>query len=81
MFVQNLAELHPYERNAHEEEKLRLFIFWQENLSRAKDEARRMHLERSGLRSNWDAWADGELERLKPQQYRGMVARELERLA
>ncbi|EQM72082.1 hypothetical protein QYE80_13450 [Pseudomonas tohonis] len=81
MFVQNLADLHPYERNAHEEEKLRLFNFWQENLGRAKDEARRMHLERDGLKSNWNAWADRELEKLKPQEYRSLVARELKRLA
>ncbi|WP_236207863.1 hypothetical protein [Pseudomonas tohonis] len=80
MYAQNLAELHPYERNAVEEQKLWHFIYWQQNLPRAREEARRIYSGKECWKGKWTSWSEGELARLAPATFQSMVRRELSRL-
>lgn len=44
-----------------EDEKARLFEFWQLNLDRAKGEAGELFAERSKRKGKWSEWAEGEV--------------------
>lgn len=76
----NLANQPTDQRQVQEDEKSRLFEFWQQNLERAKADAGRLFGEKGKRKGQWSAWADGEIDRMSPPEYQSMVRRELQRL-
>ncbi|WEJ70316.1 hypothetical protein [Pseudomonas sp. PSE14] len=76
----NLANRPADERQAMEDEKARLFDFWQQNLDRAKAEAGKLFGERSKRKGKWSEWVQDELSALTPPEFQAMVKREVERL-
>lgn len=54
--------------------------FHQANQAKAEQEARRLLAQRDALGARWLTWVAGELYRLAPPPYAGMVRRELARL-
>ncbi|BCG26486.1 hypothetical protein TUM18999_46770 [Pseudomonas tohonis] len=77
--IRNLAELHPDERAAMEHEKAQSYLFWQQNLERAKGEAAKIRGEKDRKKGKWAEWARAEIAALQPDQYRSMVEREVNR--
>ena len=76
----NLANRPADERQAQEDEKSRLFEFWQQNLERAKIEAGKLFGERAKRKGRWDDWVRGEIDALSPPEYQALVRREVDRL-
>ena len=76
----NLAKMPQDERQALEDEKARLFEFWQYNLERAKIEAGRIWAEKDKRKSKWQDWAAEQIDALNPPEYQSLVKRELERM-
>lgn len=76
----NLANLPADQRRAIEDEKARLFAFWQQNLDKAKGEAIRIAGEKERRKGKWADWAAGEMDKLSPPELQSMVRRELARL-
>lgn len=63
-----------------EDEKARLFEFWQLNLDSAKGEAGKLFAERSKRKGKWSEWARGEVAEISPPELQDLVRRELARL-
>lgn len=80
MSTWNLALRPAEERQAMEDEKARLFEFWQLNLDRAKGEAGKLFAERSKRKGKWSEWAHGMLGEISPPELQSMVRSELDRL-
>ncbi|WP_236200693.1 hypothetical protein [Pseudomonas pseudonitroreducens] len=80
MSAWNLALRPADERQAMEDEKARLFEFWQLNLDRAKGEAGKLFAERSKRKGKWSDWAQGEISEISPPELKDLVRRELARL-
>lgn len=76
----NLAKMPPDERQAQEDEKARLFEFWQHNLERAKGEAGKIWLEKDKRKGKWQDWAAEHIDALSPPEYQSLVKRELARM-
>ena len=76
----NLALRPAEERQAMEDEKARLFEFWQQNLDRAKAEAGKLFAERSKRKGKWSEWARSELGEISPPELQSLVRSELARL-
>lgn len=76
----NLALRPAEERQAMEDEKARLFEFWQQNLDRAKGEAGKLFAERSKRKGKWKEWALSEVAEISPPELQDLVKRELARL-
>lgn len=76
----NLALRPTEERQAMEDEKARLFEFWQQNLDRAKAEAGKLFAERSKRKGKWSEWARSEVTEISPPELQDLVRRELVRL-
>lgn len=76
----NLANRPADERQAQEDEKSRLFEFWQQNLDRAKAEAGKLFGERAKRKGKWNDWLRGEIDALSPPEYQSLVRREVSRL-
>ncbi|MED5608470.1 hypothetical protein VV867_12315 [Pseudomonas sp. JH-2] len=76
----NLANRPADERQAQEDEKSRLFEFWQQNLERAKVEAGKLFGERSKRKGRWGDWVKDEIDALSPPEYQALVQREVDRL-
>ncbi|MEL7940954.1 hypothetical protein [Pseudomonas delhiensis] len=76
----NLANRPADERQAQEDEKSRLFEFWQQNLERAKVEAGKLFGERSKRKGRWGDWVKDEIDALSPPEYQALVQREVNRL-
>ncbi|MDH0292014.1 hypothetical protein N7414_23060 [Pseudomonas sp. GD04087] len=80
MSTWNLALRPAEERQAMEDEKARLFEFWQLNLDRAKGEAGKLFAERSKRKGKWSEWAQGEVAGGSPPELQSLVRSELEKL-
>ncbi|MCY1278376.1 hypothetical protein D9M69_317040 [compost metagenome] len=76
----NLAYLPTDERQALEDEKARLFEFWEQNSERAKIDAGRIWAEKDERKVKWKDWAHEQLDALNPPEYQSLVKRELVRL-
>ncbi|QEY62515.1 hypothetical protein FXN65_10665 [Metapseudomonas lalkuanensis] len=76
----NLANMPKDDRQVIEDEKARLFEFWQLNLERAKGEAGRIWLEKDRRKGKWQDWAAEQIDALNPPEYQSMVKRELARM-
>ena len=76
----NLAKLPQEQRQAQEDEKGRLFEFWQLNNERAKGEASRIWSEKDKRKSKWQDWAAEQIDALNPPEYQSLVKRELARM-
>ncbi len=76
----NLAHLPMDERQVEEDEKARLFEFWQLNLERAKIEAGKIWAEKDKRKGKWKDWAAEQMDALNPPEYQSLVKRELERM-
>ncbi|MDH4581412.1 hypothetical protein E8F20_05920 [Pseudomonas sp. BN415] len=76
----NLAKLPQDQRQAQEDEKGRLFEFWQLNNERAKGEASRIWSEKDKRKSKWQDWATEQIDALNPPEYQSLVKRELARM-
>ncbi|WP_330113953.1 hypothetical protein SA496_14365 [Pseudomonas sp. JS3066] len=76
----NLANLPKDERQVQEDEKGRLFEFWQLNNERAKGEAGRIWSEKDKRKSKWQDWAAEQIDALNPPEYQSLVKRELARM-
>lgn len=79
MSTWNLALRPAEERQAMEDEKARLFEFWQQNLDRAKAESAKILAERDRRKSKWKEWAHDQIVALSPPEYQEMVRREVDR--
>ncbi|MDU4254911.1 hypothetical protein [Pseudomonas sp.] len=79
MSTWNLALRPAEERQAMEDEKARLFEFWQQNLDRAKGDAAKILAEKDRQKSKWKEWAHDQVAALSPPEYQAMVRREVER--
>lgn len=77
----NLANQPAAVRQAVEDEKARLFAFWQQNLERAKNQAGKYWSEKTRRRAQWRNWVEEELATLSPEQFQSMVRKELRRLS
>ena len=77
----NLANQPASVRQAVEDEKARLFAFWQQNLERAKGQAGKYWSEKTRRRAQWRNWVEEELATLSPEQFQSMVRKELRRLS
>lgn len=75
----NLALRPAEERQAMEDEKARLFEFWQQNLDRAKAEAAKILAEKDRRKSKWKDWAREQVAALSPPEYQAMVRQQVER--
>lgn len=76
----NLANRPTDERQALEDEKARLFEFWQQNLERAKALAGKLFGERAKRKGKWSDWVTDEIDALSPPEYQALVRREVDRL-
>lgn len=76
----NLVNLPHDERQAQEDEKARLFEFWQLNLERAKGEAGKLWSEKDKRKAKWKDWVAEQIDALSPPEYQSLVKRELERM-
>lgn len=79
MTTWNLALRPAEERQAMEDEKARLFEFWQLNLDRAKAEAAKILSEKDRRKSKWSDWAHEQLAAIAPPEYQELVRREVQR--
>lgn len=62
-----------------EDEKARLFDFWQQNLDREKADTAKILAEMDRRKSKWRDWAHERIAALTPPEYQGLVRREVER--
>ncbi|MDH4612559.1 hypothetical protein [Pseudomonas sp. BN102] len=76
----NLAKLPQDERQAQEDEKARLFEFWEQNNERAKVEAGRIWAEKDKRKAKWKDWAYEQIDAMHPPEYQSLVKRELARM-
>lgn len=76
----NLANRPTDERQVQEDEKSRLFEFWQQNLECAKVEAGKLFGEHAKRKGRWGDWANDEIDVLSPPEYQALVRREVDRL-
>lgn len=76
----NLANLPLEAREIEEDEKSRLFEFWQLNLERAKVDAGKIWAEKDRYKGKWPDWAHEQIDALSPPEYQSLVRRELARM-
>lgn len=76
----NLASKPQDERQAQEEDKARLFEFWQQHLEKAKVDAGRIWAEKDKRKAKWKDWAHEQIDALNPPEYQSLVKSELERM-